>query len=110
MVSSATGETETEAAGTAGASSFSSGLGAAYLAMGFAAGITGSSTGAGFSAWDGGVSFSGGKGKVLPVFCGALFLSALTSIFIVLRVPPYYQNCIKGSILFVAALTKMRKY
>ncbi|MEY8389131.1 ABC transporter permease [Oscillospiraceae bacterium 38-13] len=57
----------------------------------------------------GGVSFSGGKGKVLPVFCGALFLSALTSIFIVLRVPPYYQNCIKGSILFVAALTKMRK-
>lgn len=58
----------------------------------------------------GGVSFSGGKGKVLPVFCGALFLSALTSIFIVLRVPPYYQNCIKGSILFVAALTKMRKY
>lgn len=57
----------------------------------------------------GGVSFSGGRGRVVPVFCAALFLSALTSMFIVLRVPPYYQNCIKGVIIFVAVLTKIQK-
>lgn len=57
----------------------------------------------------GGVSFSGGRGRVVPVFCAAVLLSALTSMFIVLRVPPYYQNCIKGAIIFVAVLTKFRK-
>ena len=55
----------------------------------------------------GGVSFSGGRGRVVPVFCAAVFLSALTSIFIVLRMPSYYQNCIKGAIIFFAVLTKM---
>lgn len=55
----------------------------------------------------GGVSFSGGRGRVVPVFCAALLLSGLSSAFIVLRVPSYYQNCIKGAIIFLAILTKI---
>ena len=57
----------------------------------------------------GGVSFTGGRGKVFPILCAALLLSALTSIFIVLRVPTYYQNCTKGVIIFLALITKMEK-
>ena len=57
----------------------------------------------------GGASFSGGRGKVVPILCAALLLSALTSIFIVLRVPTYYQNCIKGLIIFIAISTKLAR-
>lgn len=57
----------------------------------------------------GGVGFSGGRGKVLPVICAALLLSALTSAFLALRVAYYYQNIIKGAILFAAISTKLHK-
>lgn len=57
----------------------------------------------------GGVGFSGGRGKVLPVVCAALLLSALTSAFLALRVAYYYQNIIKGAILFAAISTKFNK-
>lgn len=57
----------------------------------------------------GGVSFSGGRGRVMPVFLAALLLSALTTLSIVLRVPPYYQTCIKGIILLVAILINLSK-
>lgn len=57
----------------------------------------------------GGVSFSGGRGKVLRVFCASLVMSALTSILVALGVPNYYQSCIKGAILFSAILTNFIK-
>lgn len=56
-----------------------------------------------------GVGFQGGRGRVLPVFCAALFLSALAAAFLALRVETYYQNVIKGAILFAAISTKMQK-
>ena len=56
-----------------------------------------------------GVSFSGGRGRVIPILCATLLMSALTSVFIVLRVPTYYQNCIKGVIIFAALITKIEK-
>ncbi|MDO4270738.1 MAG: ABC transporter permease [Eubacteriales bacterium] len=57
----------------------------------------------------GGVGFSGGRGRVLPVVCSAVFLSLLTAAFLVLRIAPYYQNVIKGAILFFAISTKITK-
>ncbi len=57
----------------------------------------------------GGVGFSGGKGKVLPVVCAALFLTMLTSAFVALHLASYYQNVIKGAILFLTLSTKMVK-
>lgn len=57
----------------------------------------------------GGVSFSGGRGKALPVACAAIFLTMLTSLFVALQLATYYQNVIKGIILFVAMSTKFKK-
>lgn len=57
----------------------------------------------------GGVSFTGGRGKVLLVLLGGLMLSALTTIFSVIQVPVYWQNCIKGAILFAAIFTNISK-
>ncbi len=56
-----------------------------------------------------GVGFSGGHGKVLPVVCATLFLTTLTAAFLALRVAPYYQNVIKGAILFLTISTKNHK-
>lgn len=52
-----------------------------------------------------GVHFNGGKGKVLPVFGSALFLGVLSAAFIALNVAPYYQNILKGIILFCAVVS-----
>lgn len=57
----------------------------------------------------GGVGFQGGRGKILPVVCATLLLATLSTAFIGLRTPYYYQNLIKGGILFLAISTKITK-
>ena len=57
----------------------------------------------------GGVSFTGGRGKVILVLLGGLMVGALTAFFSVIQVPVYYQNCIKGAILFAAIFTNISK-
>lgn len=57
----------------------------------------------------GGVSFSGGRGKVQLVLLGGLMVSMLTSIFSTTRISSDYQNCIKAAILFVALFTNFSK-
>ncbi len=57
----------------------------------------------------GGVGFQGGRGKILPVVCATLLLATLSTAFIGLRTPSYYQNLIKGGILFLAISTKITK-
>lgn len=56
-----------------------------------------------------GAGFSGGRGKVTPVFCAALLLSMLTAVVLALRIASYYQNIIKGAIIFLSISTKMNK-
>ncbi len=57
----------------------------------------------------GGVSFSGGRGKVTLVLLGGLMIGTLTSLFTLAEVSYYYQNCIKGAILFIAIFTNFSK-
>lgn len=53
-----------------------------------------------------GVGFSGGRGNVLPTIISAIFLGVVSALLISLNLAPYYQNIIKGAILFAALLTK----
>lgn len=56
-----------------------------------------------------GVGFSGGRGSVAPTVFGAIFLGVVSVLLISLNIGPYYQNIIKGAILFAALLTKSTK-
>ncbi len=56
-----------------------------------------------------GVGFSGGRGNVLPIVCSAFLLTTLTSAFSALQVAFFYQDLLKGAILFFAISTKSRK-
>lgn len=53
----------------------------------------------------GGVSLSGGRGKVINVVAGVLVLGLISNIMNLLSVPIYPQQIIKGLIIIVAVLT-----
>lgn len=50
----------------------------------------------------GGVSITGGKGKVIGVFFGAILIGLLTNGMTLLNVSSYYQQIIKGTVLVAA--------
>lgn len=50
----------------------------------------------------GGVSITGGKGKVIGVFFGAILIGLLTNGMTLLNVSSYYQQIIKGAVLVFA--------
>ena len=50
----------------------------------------------------GGVNLAGGVGTPISAFIGALFLSAVDSMLIFLKVPGYWNNAVGGAILLVA--------
>jgi len=52
----------------------------------------------------GGTSLYGGKGKILGVFLGGLFIAILNNGMTLLNVSSYYQQMIKGAILILAVL------
>lgn len=52
----------------------------------------------------GGVSLSGGRGRILGTVIGALILGVMMSGFTFLRVDAYYQDIIKGTIIVVAVI------
>lgn len=56
-----------------------------------------------------GVSFYGGRGRVVPVFCASITLAMLAAVFLALQVPLYYQTLMKGLILLLAISTKFTK-
>ena len=58
----------------------------------------------------GGVSFSGGVGKISGVIIGVLLLQLITSSFIFLRIDGNLQYAIKGAVILVACALDMRKY
>ncbi|HPY41643.1 MAG TPA: ABC transporter permease, partial [Thiolinea sp.] len=63
----------------------------------------------------GGVSLSGGRGKILGTVIGALILGVVLSGFTFLKIDAYYQDIIKGGIIVLAVIidqqrqNKMRK-
>lgn len=52
----------------------------------------------------GGVSLSGGRGRILGTVIGALILGVMMSGFTFLRVDAYYQDIIKGTIIVLAVV------
>ena len=50
----------------------------------------------------GGASLNGGAGTIAGAVLGAALLSLVTSSLILLNVPPYWQDIIRGGILLVA--------
>jgi methyl-galactoside transport system permease protein len=58
----------------------------------------------------GGVSFTGGIGKVSGVLLGSLLLKVIDSCLLALGVSTAYINIVKGSIILVAVALDMKKY
>jgi len=57
----------------------------------------------------GGVSLSGGRGRITGTVIGALILGVMLSGFTFLRVDAYYQDIIKGAIIVVAVVVDMHR-
>jgi ribose transport system permease protein len=53
----------------------------------------------------GGISLSGGTGRVLGVAFGAVLLVCINSGLVILHVSPYYQQIVLGAVLAVAVVT-----
>lgn len=53
----------------------------------------------------GGISLSGGVGRVLGVAFGAILLVCINSGLVILHVSPYYQQIVLGAVLAVAVVT-----
>lgn len=58
----------------------------------------------------GGVSFSGGVGKISGVVLGALILQIIVTGLIFVGMPTYYQIVIKGALIIFAVALDTRKY
>lgn len=58
----------------------------------------------------GGISFSGGIGKIRGAVIGAIIFTALTYALTFLNISPYYQYIIKGIIILVAVTLDCLKY
>jgi AI-2 transport system permease protein len=56
----------------------------------------------------GGVSLAGGVGSVLSAVLGALFLTAVDSMMIFLKVPGFWNNAVAGAILLTVVLIDYR--
>lgn len=57
----------------------------------------------------GGISMSGGKGKLQNTVIGAIILATLTNGLQILNVPTYYQTVITGLVVIVAVFADKRK-
>lgn len=57
----------------------------------------------------GGVSLSGGRGRIVGTVIGALILGVMMSGFTFLRIDAYYQDIIKGGIIVVAVIVDQHR-
>jgi len=57
----------------------------------------------------GGVSLSGGRGRITGTVIGALILGVMLSGFTFLRIDAYYQDIIKGAIIVAAVVVDMHR-
>lgn len=58
----------------------------------------------------GGISFSGGVGKIRGTVLGVFLLQLITSSFIFLGIDANLQYAIKGGVILLATAIDMRKY
>lgn len=57
----------------------------------------------------GGTSFSGGRGRIVGTFFGALSLQMIESLLVAARIPPFLTGLVKGSIILIAVLLQSKK-
>ncbi|WP_211206799.1 ABC transporter permease [Thiolinea disciformis] len=57
----------------------------------------------------GGVSLSGGRGKIVGTVIGALILGVVLSGFTFLKIDAYYQDIIKGAIIVIAVIIDQQR-
>lgn len=94
----------------------------AYVASGLLAGVVGivaigrmnvADPSVGASGWEliaiaaavvGGMSLSGGEGRIIGVAAGAILLEFISNGLLALRVSPYYQQVVQGVVLGIAIL------
>ena len=57
----------------------------------------------------GGTSFSGGRGRVLGTFFGALSLQMIENLLVAARIPPFLTGLVKGSVILAAVLLQSKK-
>lgn len=57
----------------------------------------------------GGTSMSGGRGKIIGTFLGAIMLQMIEGILIAARIPPFLSGLVKGVIIILAVIFKSRK-
>lgn len=58
----------------------------------------------------GGLSFSGGIGRISGIFAGIFILGILNNGLLLMNVSPYLQQIIKGAIIITAVVVDMRKH
>lgn len=58
----------------------------------------------------GGVSFTGGIGKVSGVVFGSFLLQIISNCLVALQAPPAYTSLVKGAIILIAVSLDMKKY
>ena len=57
----------------------------------------------------GGTSMSGGRGKIIGTFLGAIMLQMIEGILIAARIPPFLSGLVKGVIIILAVIFQSRK-
>jgi len=57
----------------------------------------------------GGTSFSGGRGRILGTFFGALSLQLIENLLVAARIPPFLTGLVKWTIILVAVLLQSKK-
>ena len=57
----------------------------------------------------GGTSMSGGRGKIMGTFLGAIMLQMIEGILIAARIPPFLSGLVKGIIIILAVIFQSKK-
>lgn len=57
----------------------------------------------------GGTSMSGGRGRIIGTFLGAIMLQMIEGILIAAKIPPFLNGLVKGVIIIVAVLLQSKK-
>ncbi|MBC2852061.1 ABC transporter permease [Cetobacterium sp. 8H] len=57
----------------------------------------------------GGTSMSGGRGKIIGTFLGAIMLQMIEGILIAARIPPFLSGLVKGVIIILAVIFQSKK-
>lgn len=57
----------------------------------------------------GGTSMSGGRGRIVGTFLGAIMLQMIEGILIAAKIPPFLNGLVKGVIIIVAVLLQSKK-